>query len=455
MTTQPNKHTRPHWAPTSINSPARTTPQSLQALLPFGLQPLHAQNNKHTTNPSPTLLNKITSSPLTLITGHSGSGKTTLLNSLQHKLTNTITPSNLPPINQSLPIVSIFNQPLNQTLSLLSSVGLAEPKLWALPQHALSTGQQARLQIARLLSIATPNTHIILDELATPLDRLTARSLCASLNKIIARSSTIAPSIKIIAAAAHEDLPTFLNTNLLISASDHSILPSQYQKESITYEPGTINDYHALKQHHYIQQDPASVAQINRAIRHCPVTGNPTLAAVLVVAYPTLNSSWRHRAWPNRYTTNNKSHNAKMVNKELRRLARIIVDPRSRGLSIASTLVRNYLANPLTQATETLAAMGSINPFFKAAGMTEYPIPRPPTDDRLLDALHHLNQTPHQLLGPSTILDPLLKRELTTWARAKNLNPNDPTLPAYAAFKLLTKPCAYTHVQSHKQEHTK
>jgi len=459
MTTQQNKKTRPLCAPATITTPATPTPQSLSALLPFGLLPTpqskDGKDHAHQCKLSSRLLNKIHASPLTLITGPSGSGKSTLLNTLQQKLPITITPTDLPPINQSHPIVNLFNQPLNQTLAILSSTGLAEPKLWALPERALSTGEQARLQIARLISIANPNSTIILDELATPLDRLTARALCASLSKLIKRASSTAPSMKIIAAAAHEDLPSFLDTNLLINASDHTILPSQYKEEPITYEPGTINDYHALKHHHYIQSDPVSIAKITRAIRHCPVTNTPTLAGILVVAYPTLNSTHRNRAWPNRYTTNNKSHNATKVNKELRRLARVIIDPRSRGLGIASTLVRNYLANPITPATEALAAMGSINPFFKAAGMTEYPIPHTPTDDRLLDTLHHLNQTPHQLLNPSTTLDPLLTRELKTWARAKNLNPNDPCLPACAAFKLLTKPCAYTHVQHvqpHKQE---
>ncbi len=484
MTTQPNKHTRPLCAPLTINTPASTTPQSLSALLPFGLLPTPQSKDRkdhaHQCKISSGLLTKIQSSPLTLITGPSGSGKSTLLRALQTTLPNTITPTDLPKINQSLPIVNLFNQPLNKTLSLLSSTGLAEPKLWPLPQHALSTGEQARLQIARLLSTATPNTHIILDELATPLDRLTARALCASLNKIITRSSTAQP-IKIIAAAAHEDLPTFLDTTLLINPSTQTILPTQYTKETITYEPGNINDYHALKHHHYIQSHPVSIAQINRAIRHCPVTQTQTLAGILVVAYPTLNSAHRDRAWPNRYTTKNKSKNAHRVNTELRRIARVIIDPRSRGLGIASTLVRNYLANPLTQATEAIAAMGSINPFFKAAGMTQYPIPHHPTDLRLLDTLHHLNLTPQDLLQTnpplppacpspaptgevaessrsegvfsfSSPLPPLLTRELKTWARAKNLNPNDPNLPQYAAFKLLTKPCAYTHVNQ-EQEH--
>tara|TARA_R110002073_G_scaffold37866_4_gene109347 strand:+ start:252168 stop:253541 length:1374 start_codon:yes stop_codon:yes gene_type:complete len=427
-------------APTTITTPATITERATNALLPFGLIPKHTSSTTHKAPPPQHLLHQISNAKLTLITGPSGSGKSTLLRSLQNTLPNTITTNDLPLPDPTKPIVNLFTTPLTQTLHLLSQVGLAQPNLWSLPAQALSTGEQSRLQLARLLDAAKPNATILIDELATPLDRLTARSLCASINTLLKHS----PALTIIAAAAHEDLPTYLNTDLLISADDLSILPNQYTPETITYEPGTIDDYHTLKHHHYLGADPASIVRIDRAMRTCPITKSPILAGVLVVAYPTLNASWRDRAWPGRYSTSNKSTNAKRVNAELRRLSRIIIDPRSRSLSIASTLVRNYLANPLTPATETLAAMGSTNPFLKSSGMTEYKVPHTPSDLRLLDCLHHLDMSPSDLINTNQS-NPLLERELKTWARTKNINPNHNSLPHYAAFKLLTQPRAYTH----------
>ncbi len=447
MNKDTNKHTRPFHAPRPIPTPAAVTPRATSALLPFGLLPKHHPSSQHTTTIPHHLHNQITRANLTLITGHSGSGKSTLLNTLRRSLPNTITTNDLPLPDPTKPIVNLFTSPLTQTLQLLSHVGLAQPNLWSLPAQALSTGEQSRLQLARLLGAAQPNATILIDELATPLDRLTARSLGASINKLIKHS----PALNIIAAAAHEDLPTYLNTDLLISAGDLSILPNQYTPETITYEPGSIEDYHTLKQHHYLGADPASIVRIDRAMRTCPVTKSSILAGVLVVAYPTLNASWRDRAWPRRYTTACKSTNAKRVNAELRRLSRIIIDPRSRSLSIASTLVRNYLADPLTPATEALAAMGSTNPFLKSAGMTDYKVPHTPSDLRLLDCLHHLDMSPSDLINTHQS-NPLLERELKTWARTKNINPHHNSLPHYAAFKLLTQPRAYTHVyQEHKE----
>ncbi|MGJ8636866.1 MAG: AAA family ATPase [Phycisphaerales bacterium] len=456
--------TRPIHAPTPICTNAKPTARSLNALLPFGLLPTHQPTTRETQPLAPELLNQLLASKHTLITGPSGSGKSTLLTqlkeTLQYKHQTVINQSDLPIESPTLPIINLFESPLNQTLSLLSAVGLAEPKLWTQPATTLSTGEHARLQIARLIDRALQSdlpTTILIDELATPLDRLTARSLGASLIKAFNRF----PSIKLIAAAAHEDLPTYLDTDLLIRAANRAILPNQYTPEPITYEPGTIEDYRALKPHHYIASDPASIAQITRATRTCPITNTTHLAAVLVVAYPTLNASWRDRAWPGRYTSSTKSQNAKRINAELRCLARIITASNARGLSIASTLVRNYLSNPLTPVTEALAAMGSTNPFLKIAGMTEYPVPHSPTDLRLLDTLHHLNQTPHNLLFPplplgegrgeglsSSQLHPLLTRELQTWARARNLNPHAENLAHHAAFRLLTQPRAYTHVNN-------
>jgi hypothetical protein len=91
--------------------------------------------------------------------------------------------------------------------------------------------------------------------------------------------------------------------------------------------------------------------------------------------------------------------------------------------------------------------------------MTEYPIPHAPSDDRLLDCLHHLSLTTNDLLHCQS-LNPLLARELKTWARAKNLDTNHESLPQFAAFKLLTQPRAYTHVNQPRaythvnQQHT-
>lgn len=96
------------------------------------------------------------------------------------------------------------------------------------------------------------------------------------------------------------------------------------------------------------------------------------VVGVLGVSMPALNAPgrWRERAWPDLFPspTDRRAH-AHSVNRHLRTISRVIVDPRFRGVGIASALVRAYVASPLTVATEALAAMGHVSGFFTSAGM--------------------------------------------------------------------------------------
>jgi GNAT superfamily N-acetyltransferase len=111
------------------------------------------------------------------------------------------------------------------------------------------------------------------------------------------------------------------------------------------------------------------------------------LAGVLVVSMPTLNSSWRRLAWPGEYDTGDKRRDALAVNRSLRCISRVVVDPRFRGVGLARRLIGDYLEQPLTPRTEAVAAMGHTCHCFEAAGMTPYPMPPTLRDARFLDAL--------------------------------------------------------------------
>ena len=429
---------RPIAPPKPVHTRASVSPNCARAVAAFGVV---AHPDPNTTFTPPTLpietLNHIRSSTLTLITGHSGSGKSTLLRTLRKQCAPIATSPPKPDLSRCL--LDQFNLPLHDTLALLSRVGLAEPQLWPLRITNLSTGQRARFDLARQLTHAQPHETIILDEFGSTLDRATCASIASPLKRLAQERN-----LKLICAGAHEDLPLILDTDTLIDAPSRTIIPSRYTPEPITIEPGTRSDYDALKHHHYRTHDPANIAHILRATRTTH-TAQTILAGVLVVAYPTLNARWRTRAYPGRYDTTDTKHNAHRLNNELRTLARVIVEPRSRALGIASKLVRTYLAHPLTPITEAFAAMGAVSPFLARAGMTEYGPHRSTQDLRLLDALHHEHRTPLDLLNPSTTLTPLLTRELQIWARSKKHDPNDPSLRTHSATSLIATPLAYAH----------
>ena len=187
----------------------------------------------------------------------------------------------------------------------------------------------------------------------------------------------------------------------------------------IAYREGVLDDFAALAHHHYHPDPPSTCA---RVIAACNGPDGP-LAGVLVVSMPVLNASWREHAFPGRYRTHDRRADAHRLNREVRTISRVVVDPRCRGLGIGVELVQRYLRTPLTPVTEAVAAMGTFSRFFEAAGMTPYPPSPSPRDLRLADAIASLSIDPWMLADPEliparTLASPLLARELRRWAQA-------------------------------------
>ena len=223
----------------------------------------------------------------------------------------------------------------------------------------------------------------------------------------------------------------------------------------ITISPGTRADLAALSRFHYRAGRPATIARtpdLAPAILRA-TDADGSLAGVLTLSMPVLNAPWRDAAWPGRFRTGDRARDASRLNRDLRCISRVIVDPRHRGLGVASTLVRTYLARPLTRCTEAIAAMGRLCPFFEAAGMTALDMPPPPRDARILDALAALALEPWELLSPAIrrdALTPWLVRELRLWARASRATRTHRDLPAddlarLAGARLSARPIAYAH----------
>jgi hypothetical protein len=206
-------------------------------------------------------------------------------------------------------------------------------------------------------------------------------------------------------------------------------------------------DYEALAHHHYAAGAPGPVARILRAI---DATG--ALAGVLVVSMPALNARWRRLAWPGRYEDPDRRARARRINAELRVISRVIVDPRFRGCAVATSLVRAYLRDPLTPATEAVAAMGRICPLFERAGMRPIRMAQRPQDGRLARALVARSARAEQLADPrqagALLADPELQRELRMWANASRATRALVEAPwevvaRHAARALLAEPVAY------------
>lgn len=193
----------------------------------------------------------------------------------------------------------------------------------------------------------------------------------------------------------------------------------------IEIEPGSREDLAALGRFHYCAGVPATVDLVLRA--RVVGMGRGALASasgarpagVLVVSRAVLNGAWRELAWPGRFSSGDRMRDARAINERLRCISRVIVEARFRGLSIARRLVRAYLDEPLSEATESIAAMGAYCPFFERAGMARIELGPTRRDRRLLDVLGAHQKSAVDLLaidwGEARMGE--VARALRVWAR--------------------------------------
>ena len=206
-----------------------------------------------------------------------------------------------------------------------------------------------------------------------------------------------------------------------------------------------------LLAHHYRGDGPATVvrtlALVERAVSS-PV-------ACLAVSMPTLNAAWRSVAWPGVFESNDQAERAHVVNVGLRCISRVIVDPRYRGLGLASRLVRAYLTDPITPMTEAVASMGRVCPFFVRAGMAEHRLERRPHESRWLDALAEARVPAWRSCDARAVLGavtrhPWLERELIRRLRAcpttrRAVNGTLGGMIGAACANVALAPTAYSH----------
>jgi ABC-type lipoprotein export system ATPase subunit len=138
-----------------------------------------------------------------LITGPSGCGKTTIARRLwpeqmERRLEWPTDGSILDAFPSDLSIKDVT--------ALLCSVGFSSPPAWLRPFHVLSTGQQFRATLARLLAgereTASP---VVMDEFTSVVDRTVARVGSAALAKTVRRRGQ-----RFVAVTCHEDVEEWL-----------------------------------------------------------------------------------------------------------------------------------------------------------------------------------------------------------------------------------------------------
>lgn len=389
--------------------------------------------------------------PITIILGASGSGKTTLLEAEARRAeqrgwrvireNTSLTPA------CAIDRLVARGMTIDESMGALTRAGLGDARCFLAPANQLSTGQQARLRLllamakdsgARILDSVSsnwppnpePRTLLLLDEFASSIDDVTARGITTMLR----RWARAGHHRQVLLATHRESLIPWLSPARIIHLEGQARAqislrrtPAPDPLGRIVIERAEVADLQALLPHHYRAGMPATIAGLWRAVESREDgSGEPRLAGVLCLSMPTLNARWRDLAWPGRYSVGGKSSRARRLNREVRCISRVIVEPRYRGLGLARHLVQSYLNDPLTPSTESVSALGPGAMFHERAGMTSYPLAPSSRDARLLDALAHGGIDAPLLCAPRLALaravengsHALVERELCRWAHS-------------------------------------
>jgi GNAT superfamily N-acetyltransferase len=138
-----------------------------------------------------------------LVVGPSGSGKTSVARALFADALGV--EDRLAPWPAADAILDVFppDLPIKAVVRLLASIGFSSPPAWLRPYHTLSTGEQFRARLARLLAYA-PDVAVV-DEFTSAVDRAVARVGSAALARTVR-----ALGKRFVAVTCHEDVEAWL-----------------------------------------------------------------------------------------------------------------------------------------------------------------------------------------------------------------------------------------------------
>ena len=92
---------------------------------------------------------------------------------------------------------------------------------------------------------------------------------------------------------------------------------------------------------------------------------------IVVYTYPKANCRMRDRVLKDYFLSFGEGHKMQVLNRELRRLARVVVYPSYRGAGLGAKLVSMTLPMVGTRFVDTNAKMGMCSGFLERAGMVK------------------------------------------------------------------------------------
>jgi hypothetical protein len=168
--------------------------------------------------------------------------------------------------------------------------------------------------------------------------------------------------------------------------------------------PGDMSDYRPLAAYHYRDSRPAAVKAVYtiRPTRPWGSLGRRP-AGIIVYTMPNPRIELRTIATAGAFSGLDRQTELELLNRHVRCIARVIVEPRFRGIGLAVRLVRETMPMVNVPIVEALGVMPLVNPFLERAGMKCFD-PRVPVEHvELLEALGAVGIEGGDLIDPETV----------------------------------------------------
>ena len=137
--------------------------------------------------------------------------------------------------------------------------------------------------------------------------------------------------------------------------------------------PGDLGDHRQLAAYHYRDGRLAAVKRVfSLRANGSPGTAETRPAGVIVYAMPNPRVELRNVATGDIFSGLDRQTELSLINHNVRLISRVIIEPRFRGIGLASRLVRETMPMMEVPIVEALGVMPLVNPFLERAGMKAF-----------------------------------------------------------------------------------
>jgi hypothetical protein len=167
--------------------------------------------------------------------------------------------------------------------------------------------------------------------------------------------------------------------------------------------PGTRADYESLSHYHYREPNMGPYAAIFALKGKFRTATKLETVGVIVYSMPTAGAQMRNIATGGVFGGLDNSTRLALINKNIRTISRVIIEPRFRSLGLAVRLVKETMPLLNVPFIEAMAVMGRANPFLEKAGLTRFDAPISASCVRLIEAFSAVGVDEQDLIDPGLV----------------------------------------------------